>query len=94
MELANKKPAVRKKALDDLMSQVWEHYKTVLGLFDTALEAIESGNDVIPPPTPASVGLESESAGSTSGDAVSSPLAAVREASLQLWPLSALCREL
>jgi hypothetical protein len=82
MELANRKPKVRERALTKLMLQVWEHYETVLGFFDTAIGAIESGNDVIPPPTPDSVASGSASASLVSGEALSSPLALVREASL------------
>jgi hypothetical protein len=72
IRLANTKPLVRTDALDELILQVWEHYHTVLGFFDTAIGAIESGNDVIPPPTPDSV---------RTGDALSSTLAPVQEAS-------------
>ncbi|RXW21065.1 hypothetical protein EST38_g4776 [Candolleomyces aberdarensis] len=48
MKLANQKPGIREDALNELMLQVSKHYQTVLGLFDTAIEKIESDNDVIP----------------------------------------------
>lgn len=76
MELANEEPEDRKSALKELMHQVWNHYRIVLGFFDTAIGKIESGNDLIPSAAP-----EVASVITVTDDAPRSPLAPVHEAS-------------
>ncbi|KAJ2914316.1 hypothetical protein MD484_g6092, partial [Candolleomyces efflorescens] len=77
----NIKPDVRKSAWDKLMEQIWDHYQTVLGFFDEAIEKMDSGNDVISPPTPNSVATQSAGVDPASADEVSSPLGSVHEVS-------------
>ncbi|KAJ2913154.1 hypothetical protein MD484_g7261, partial [Candolleomyces efflorescens] len=64
-DLTNMRPSVRAKALEDLMSHVLEDYDVVLAFLDKAIQAIESGDDVIAPPTPDSVASDSSSRGSS-----------------------------
>jgi hypothetical protein len=98
--LANKAPHIRKEALKKLVRKADEHYKFVVGLFDKAIEKIESGNDGMAPPIPepdpdarsSSIEPASSSPGRVQEDPLSSDPFADSE-SVSQPPLSAAVQE-